>query len=264
MLASLPLLIGWSIDGLLNDDFYPFFWLIVTMALLLATGIFRRLLDTRAYGTMRVELGAAVAGNKKNRHLSATNAQVDMSGELIDFLETEAPLLLTAIIHAIYSIAFLLTFHAVLAATATTAILASLLIYLLFGRHIFQLNGALNNQSEKQVAVLERTKGQDFRDHLSLLRWHRVRLSDLEALVYGLIFALLLSMLGFNLWFATTQTDASPGQVFSIVVYSYEFIESAIMLPMALESLTRIAEITDRINCDQYPEPLQSIPRPDG
>ena len=73
-------------------------------------------------------------------------------------------------------------------------------------------------------------------------------MSDTEALVYGLVFALLLAMLGFNLWFAATESGASPGQIFSIVTYSYEFMESAVILPATLQSLTRIAEITARIN----------------
>jgi len=75
-----------------------------------------------------------------------------------------------------------------------------------------------------------------------------VRLSDTEAIVYGLIFVVLLSMLGTNLWFAATQLSATPGEIFSIVTYSYEFIEAAVMLPITLQTLTRISEITQRLN----------------
>ena len=58
-------------------------------------------------------------------------------------------------------------------------------------------------------------------------------------------------MLAFTLWIATTQTHATPGEVFSVVVYSYEYIESAVTLPMILQSITRLSEITDRINQGQ-------------
>ncbi len=248
MLASLPLLMGSSIDGFLNDHWQPFFWLIGAMALLIVLGVSRRIYDTRAYGTMRVELGAAVVDNGKNQPLSATNARLDMSGELVEFLEGEAPLVLTGIVQTIVSILVLLTFDSLLAATAAGATIMALLIYWLFSQRFFHLNHALNEQTEKQVSVLEKARPSEIRNHLSLLRLHRVRLSDTEALVYGLIFLVLLSMLGFNLWFATTQTGASPGQIFSIVVYSYEFIESAVILPVAMQSMTRISEITQRIN----------------
>ncbi len=36
--------------------------------------------------------------------------------------------------------------------------------------------------------------------------------------------------------------------IFSIVAYSWEFVEAAIMLPMTMQSLTRLNEITARIN----------------
>jgi len=57
-----------------------------------------------------------------------------------------------------------------------------------------------------------------------------------------------MSMLGFNLWFAATQIGATPGQIFSIVTYSLNLMESAVVLPATLQSYTRLSEITERIN----------------
>ena len=264
MLASLPLLIGSSIDGLLSGNLKPFTWMLGAMGVLLILAVLRRIYDTRAYGSMRVELGVAVADGGNDQSLSARDARLDMSAELVEFLEMEAPVVLTATVHSLFAIAVLFSFHGVLAAAAGGATIATLCLYGLFSGRFFRLNRDLNGQTEKQVAVLEKANSNDVRNHLSLLRLHRIRLSDTEALVYGLIFAVLMAMLGFNLWFATTQTEATPGQIFSIVVYSYEFIESAVVLPAALQSLTRIAEITERINRDQYPALQLSSPRPGG
>lgn len=55
-------------------------------------------------------------------------------------------------------------------------------------------------------------------------------------------------MLAFNLWFAATHLSASPGQIFSVVSYSLEFLQAAVMLPFALQALTQLNEITERIN----------------
>lgn len=248
ILVTLPLLIGRSIDGLLNDTWTPFYWLATAMLVLLLTSIGRRLYDTRAYGRMRVELGAAVAAKAETGAVSTTNARLDMSRELISFLEAEAPIVIMALLQVIVSLVILFSFHSLLAATAGGATLTALMIYGLSSRRFFRLNGDLNAQSERQVAVLETGIKEAIGAHLTALRRHEVRLSDTEAIVYGLIFAVLLTMLGVNLWFAATQLAATPGQIFSIVTYSYEFIESAVMLPAALQSLTRISEITQRIN----------------
>lgn len=248
LLVSLPLLIGFSIDGLLNQHWQPFYVLGITMALLVVISVGRRLFDTRAYGNMRVELGVAVVDKAQGAPVSKVNARLDMSRELITFLETEAPIVIMALLQVVVSLIILFSFHGWLAATAGTATIFALIIYWTASGRFFKLNGDLNSQAEQQVTALESGIRETIVLHLSNLRRHAVRISDTEAVVYGLIFVVLLSMLGINLWFSATQIAASPGQIFSIVTYSYEFIESAVMLPAALQSLTRISEITQRLN----------------
>lgn len=248
LLVSLPLLIGFSIDGLLNQDWQPFYLLGITMASLVVISVVRRLFDTRAYGKMRVELGAAVVDKARGSPVSKINARLDMSRELITFLETEAPIVIMAVLQVVVSLIILFSFHGWLAATASAATILALVIYWVASGRFFKLNGDLNSQTEQQVTVLESGIRESIVLHLSNLRRHAVRISDTEAIVYGLIFVVLLSMLGTNLWFSATQIAASPGQIFSIVTYSYEFIEAAVMLPAALQSLTRISEITQRLN----------------
>jgi len=250
LLAALPLLLGSAIDGLIGGNWQSFQLLLACLGSLLVVGIARRVYDTRAYGTMRVEIGAATVRNKQDLSISAQDARLDMSRELVDFLENEAPLLLTALVHSAVAITVLYLFDKTLAIAASVAAFVSIGIYAAFGRRFFELNASLNTQSEKQVSVLQAPQDGSLRRHLLLLRRHSVRLSDLEAVVYGLIFGALLSMLVFNLWFATTIAEASTGEVFTIVVYSYEFIESAVALPIVLQSITRISEITSRINME--------------
>ncbi len=248
MLAALPLLIGRSIDGLLADSWLEFQQFVAVLTALLVVAVARRIYDTRAYGTMRVELGASLTRRSEDEPVSVLNARLGMSRELVDFLEVDAPQVMTALVQIAASVVILFSFHNYLAFSASGAAVSIVLVYLLFGRRFFRLNGALNEQLEDQVVVLEARNRDRISHHLSMLRKHEVRLSDTESLVYGAIFLILLSMLAFNLWFAATESGATPGQIFSIVTYSYEFVQSSVMLPMALQSLTRLSEITERIN----------------
>jgi hypothetical protein len=256
MLAALPLLMGRSIDGLLEGEAAPFLSLLGVMGALLIIAIGRRVYDTRAYGAMRVELGDALAQKWDGALISKVNARLDMSRELVDFLEEEAPVVMAASLQVVVAIAVLYSFHGIFAAAAGCATIVVLLIYGLSNRRFFKLNRALNQQVEQQVTVLEGGVTSAVRAHLSNLRRQEVRLSDTEAIVYGLIFAVLMAMLSFNLWFAAVKIGATPGQIFAIVTYSYEFLESAVVLPAALQSLTRIAEITARINGPAPAPPL--------
>ena len=248
MLALFPLLIGRSIDGLLDGDYTTFYQFIGAMAVLTVVATGRRVYDTRAYGSMRVALGGAQADRAGDEAVSVTNARLLMGRELVDFLEKEAPMSITGVIQIFVALVVLFSFHGYLALAAGAAAAAMLGIYGLSARRFFTLNSDLNEQSEAQVSALESRDLSRITAHLVGLRRHEVRLSDTESVVYALIFTALLTMLGFNLWFAATQTNATPGEIFSIVTYSYEFIQMSVILPMALQSLTRLAEITERIN----------------
>lgn len=248
LFALLPLLIGHSIDGLLNDDWDAFINLLIVLGVLLVTATARRVYDTRAYGTMRVALGKAQAARGTGDTVSVVNARVLMGRELVDFLETTAPQSMAALVQVIVSVIILLSFHNALALSAGGAAVLMLLIYGVFAGGFFRLNGALNAVSEDQVKVLEGRNPRAIGVHFARLRRQEVRLSDMESIVYGLIFLVLLVMLAYNLWFAATQLGASPGQIFSIVAYSQEFLQAAVMLPFALQSLTRLSEISERIS----------------
>ena len=45
-----------------------------------------------------------------------------------------------------------------------------------------------------------------------------------------------------------TIMEVTAGRIFSIVTYSWEFVESALVLPLTLQSWSRMAKIIDRIN----------------
>lgn len=248
MFAILPLLIGRSIDGLLNNDWTHFSHLMMVLAALLVVATGRRVYDTRAYGTMRVELGKAQAQRGESDPVSVTNARVGMGRELVDFLEDTAPTSMTALVQVVVAVAILFSFHGNLAISAGSAFLVMLAIYAISSGRFFRLNSALNEVAEGQVHALEGRAPKTIAKHFIGLRREEVRLSDTESIVYGLIFAVLLIVLAYNLWFAATQLGSSPGQIFSVVAYSQEFLQAAVQLPFALQSLTRLREITERIN----------------
>jgi len=248
LFACLPLLIGWSIDGLLANDWSAFQFLIAALAVLLTVATARRVYDTRAYGTIRSELGKTQAARISGDPVGVINARVLMGRELVDFLEETAPETMTALVQVTVAILILLSFHPILAFSSGGAALIMLLIYALFAKRFFQRNSALNEVAEQQVTVLQTHNPQAIAAHFAGLRWQEVRLSDMESVVYGLIFLFLLSALAFNLWFAATQLGTSVGGIFSVVSYSLEFMQAAVALPLALQSLTRIREISQRIN----------------
>ena len=102
---------------------------------------------------------------------------------------------------------------------------------------------------------------------LSALRWHferlkqcEIKLSDTEAVVYGLIFIVLFGAVIGNLWMVSQLIEPTAGQVFSIVTYSLEFVETAVMLPITLQTLSRLTEISQRLNHTSIQQVTKEIP----
>ena len=252
----LPLLLGLTIDGLLSQDFDPFWQLCFVLALLVVVAVLRQLIDTRVFGTMRVELSQVLAERNRGLSVSALNARVLMARELVDFLEQEMPVLMAAVVQLAASVVILFTYHWALAVAAIVAGTVMLVVYGMFHGRFFRLNRAINTRAEKQVRILETRTGPAFGRHLRLLRQWEVRLSDTEALVYGLIYAVLMALVLFNLGFTALVMAASAGAIFAIVTYSWEFMDAAFNLPEALQQWSRLSEIIERIN--------KTAPLPEG
>lgn len=248
MFALIPLLIGKAIDGLLAANFEAFIQLGAVLGGLVLLGTLRRVYDTRVYGLMRVELGKELAKRSGGTPVTRLNARLGMGRELVDFLESEVPQSMTAVIRVLAAVVILAGFHPLLALAALAALAATMLTYTLAHKRFFRLNAALNARAEQQVGVLETRSSPRLGAHLLSLRKSEIRISDTEGLIYGMILAALLGMEMFNLWFATQSLGVFAGGVFSIVTYSWDFVESALILPMTLQTLSRLSEITARIN----------------
>lgn len=248
LIALVPLFIGFAIDGLLEGRTSPLVQLAGVMCALIVVSVMRRVYDTRVFGAMRVEVGRTQVTRASQQKVSKLNAQLGMGRELVDFLEVEIPVVMTALIQIIVSVFVLFAFDGALACAAGFAVMVMLVIYGLFHKQFYRLNGAYNGQSERQVAVLESRNMPRVLTHLSRLRRIEIKISDAESGLYGIVFAILLSLVVFNLWYATTYVTISPGTIFSIVSYSWEFVEAAVTFPMALQGWSRLSEIIQRLN----------------
>ena len=248
LLALIPLLIGLAIDDLLEGQFNELTSLGVVMVLLTIVAVIRRIYDTRTYGTIRVALGNEVSNRHESLEVSSRNARLDMSRELVDFLEEQVPELLTGIIQIIVSLIVLAMFHLYLSVSAFLVTLAMIVLYSFFHGRFYQLNASLNGQMERQVGLLDTGNPSKVFNHLRALRKWEVKISDSEAILYGVIFLMVIAFILYNLWFGTSLPDITTGTIYSIISYSWSYVEAAIILPFTLQSLTRLHEITERIN----------------
>lgn len=255
LLALIPLFIGRAIDALLSGQAGALWEVASVMGALIVIAVGRRAYDTRSYGTMRVHFGAELVNRIKDRPVSQVNARLDMSREMVDFLEAHVPELLTAVVQVVVSIAILWSFDARLGFSGLVVIVGLAIIYALFHRRFYKLNADLNSQTERQVSILEERRQRSLVSHLMRLRRYEVQISDSEAFLYGVIFAGMFAFILTNLWFASTIQAVTAGMIFAILSYSWELVESGATLPAVLQQWTRLSEIRERINETPGPGP---------
>ena len=248
LLALIPLFIGRAIDALLQGQSGALLEIGVVMGLLVLIASGRRAYDTRAYGTMRVRFGAELAQRSQAQPVSKINARLDMSRELVDFLEMHVPELLTALMQVVVSIAILWTFDIQLGYSAVALVSGLLLVYAMFHGRFYRLNGSLNAQAEQQVAILDERKPANLLAHLRKLRGWEVRLSDTEAFLYGMIFIGMFAFILINLTLAAGIDAVTAGVIFAILSYSWQLVESGIALPVTMQHWSRLSEIRERLN----------------
>lgn len=248
LMALTPLFIGLAIDGLRAGTAEALGHLAGLMAALIAVAVTRRVYDTRVYGTIRVELSKAQVARSADIPVSTLNARLGMGRELVDFLEHTLPEAMAAGVQLAMALIILFAFSAPLALAGGAAAIALIALYALFHRRFYRLNGALNQQTEKQVSILDRRQARPTLAHLLRLRRLEVQLSDTEAVLYGAIFVVLLSLILFNLWFAATALTVTVGTIFAIISYSWQFVDSALALPMTLQNWARLSEIMRRLD----------------
>ncbi|WED24398.1 ABC transporter six-transmembrane domain-containing protein [Vibrio sp. JC009] len=260
----LPLFMGFAIDDLLTEELTRLFELAALLLLLTLVAVARRFYDTRAYGSIRVDIGEAVDAQMSTHpsnvnNISVRNARLDMSRELVDFLENDIPPLMTSVIQLIASVIILGAFQIQLGLSAVVAGIAMLIIYALFHDYFMRLYTSLNNRMEQQVAILSKVPFRGIRRHLERIRRREVLISDAEAVVYGLIFLVLFGFVIVNLWLSTLINHPTAGQIFSIATYSLEFVEAAVLLPVTLQTLSRLTEISRRLNGNNGLIQLQTV-----
>ncbi|MEM9635458.1 MAG: ABC transporter six-transmembrane domain-containing protein [Pseudomonadota bacterium] len=248
LIAFIPLLIGMTIDGLLAGRVSELFWMVGILACLGLVAVGRRVYDTRAYGTIRLRLGSELQRRTSDLPVSKRSARIDMSRELVDFLEHDTPELITAIIQIVVSFGILIYFDLRLGISSAIVVVGMILVYACFHSRFYAFNARLNEQREQQVDLLSAGKRLGVFRHLRALRRHEVAISDTEAVLYGGIFLLQIGFIAFNLFQGAAIEGVTAGQIFSIASYSWEYVEAALLLPIALQSWSRLSEITTRIN----------------
>lgn len=247
---SYPWATGLAIDGLISHDFHQALPIVLAWAGRAAIGCFRQMYDTRVYTQVYNDIVEDTIVRQRTAGIEATSvaARSAMSREFVTFFEVDVPVVITSLIHIFGSAIILFWYDMTIGALAALLFIPVYLVNRVYVRVTTQLNRNLNDQLEKEVDYIERYKRDEVRQHFTLVRQWRVKLSDASAYNWTIIEVLSILVFIAILLRATVLPESETGDIFAILVYVWRLMEGLDHVPTIVQQLTRLRDISVRIS----------------
>jgi hypothetical protein len=117
----------------------------------------------------------------------------------------------------------------------------------LYGRNALVLNGRLNDELEREVDVIGGGAAAEVHGHYRRVAGWRVKLSDQEALNFGLTDLLLLGLLAAALVRSAAALGGDVGHLLAVFRYVLMFVTGLGGVPLLVQQLGRLRDIARRV-----------------
>lgn len=241
-----PLVIGRAIDDVLEGTRRGLWELAGLGAATVGIYVARRVCDSRAYAKVYVRLSEELVARQAAVTVSAKTARLGMLREVVEFFENSLPTLVNSVFGIAGTALILWTLNLSIFLGCISVSMVAAVLYGFTGKFTTRCNEAFNNEYEKRVEAVESGVPRRVGRHVRrMMRWN-IKLSDLEAANFGVVWVFMVALLVFSVNAAVENTD-EYGKVFAVVMYVFQFMESVAMLPLYYQEWLRLREITGRL-----------------
>jgi len=244
-----PLLIGLTINDLLDGKYDGIFYLAGLGVLSLTVGSARRFYDTRIYASIYSKISPEMVEKEQNKgsSVSKISARSSLLTEFVEFLENSMPEAIGAIISLIGVTIIIASLNLNVLYASLAVLFIVFLIYAVSGKLNYRLNAGYNSQLEKQVEILETKNIGNVKNHFnSLMKWN-IKLSDLETVNYLITWIVVIALFIYAPITVIESGVVKYGLVFSILMYVFDYVDKVVTLPVYIQMLIRLKEISTRL-----------------
>jgi hypothetical protein len=244
-----PFAIGLAVDGLLDGSWGG---VILFAALSLAhtgLGVARQWYDTRLFNRLYASLATDLVEHQRAEGVATTSvvARTLLADEYVDFLRSGVNTAITAAFALVGSLVMLLFYDPVIGLVAAAVAVPVVLINRRLMRRSGRIFRVLNDQSEREVSLIDDGSVQDVRRHFGVVAGYWNRLSDAEGISWGVIDVFALGLAVFALVRAT-GTSAEVGTIFAIIAYTWAYLGGFDQVPGVLQRMSNLADIRRRLD----------------
>ena len=251
-----PWTIGLAIDGLLaGQGVRVLVPLVAIWSAHILVGAARQVYDTWVFARVHAAIATATIARQRVAGIDTTEiaARSVMSRELVDFFEREVPTLMTSALGLLGGIAMLFWYDRLVGLVVTLWMVPVLVIYAVMGRRAHRLNRDLNDETEREVDLIERRRFAPLASHFRRRGRLRVRLSNAEATSWSLVELFSIAAVVLVLLRMTSLPGIQAGALYAMLAYVWRVLECLDQAPTLVQRFARLLDIRRRLELGDGP-----------
>ena len=251
-----PWTIGLAIDGLLaGQGFRVLVPLAAIWSAHILVGAARQVYDTWVFARVHAAIATATIARQRVAGIDTTEiaARSVMSRELVDFFEREVPTLMTSALGLLGGIAMLFWYDRLVGLVVTLWMVPVLVIYAVMGCRAHRLNRDLNDETEREVDLIERRRFAPLASHFRRRGRLRVRLSNAEATSWSLAELFSITAVVLVLLRMTSLPGIQAGALYAMLAYVWRVLERLDQAPTLVQRFARLLDIRRRLELGDGP-----------
>ena len=243
-----PYVLGKMIDGLLHREY---FWLFCFIGIAIVENLFiykRMVFDTKVYTKIYNNIVFKYLKKENYVNSSSTMARVEMSNNIINFLENDMHYYIYAIISIVGTLFFIFLENPMTGFTVLSCIIPICFIVYVLYKKIGQSTRLKHTYEEQKIDILSEGNQLNIETFFKRKRKLLIHSSTLQgknwtALNVTKTTFLILALIVFT----STGINLSQGETVAMFAYINQFVISLMSIPMGVEIFTRIKDVVNRI-----------------
>ncbi len=242
-----PFLLGKSIDGLIDGDF---FWLILLSISYFLSNFFvykRMIFDTKVYTKIYNNI---VFNFLKNSDVDTSKkiARTDMANEIVFVLDGYVHYYVATLVTIVGSIFFIYSSNWIVGSVISFSLICIIFSVMILYKKIKQSVNVRNNHYENKIKAIQNgyKSSTSFFNRKRRLDIYESTLQGKNWFLVGLIKNIFLALSIVLL--VTTTKNITIGSVLTVYSYVNNFLISMMSIPVAAEMYSRLTDILKRIN----------------
>ena len=245
-----PFALGWAINDLLTGRMVGVGVLVGQHVLHLIVGLARQVYDTRTFSAIYSDVATRMIVSQRvaGVDISRITARASLSREFVEFFEHSIPMVMKVSFSVAGSIIMLAWYDWMIVACCLGLLIPAAFLSRFYSGWTRRLSRGLHDELEREVDVIQTSDEIEVRNHFDeVARW-RIRLSNAEAINFGLMECFILVAIVTVLFRSCQLPAVQAGDIFAVFRYLMVLLMGLDNLPRLIQQVSRLRDVNSRIH----------------